>query len=1061
MSKFVHLHTHSHYSLLNALPKIKELVAAAKERGMTALALSDNGNMYGALEFYKVCTAENIKPIVGVDAYVALRTRFDKESGIDNQRFRLVLLAKNNTGYKNLLKLVTQSHLEGFYYKPRVDHELLEQYSDGLIAILPSFSGEIATALKNKDEEKALKLADWYTKTFGTNNIYLEITHHPEIAGQKELQKLIIAFSKKSGMALVAAHDVYYIKKEDRKAREILIKIQAGTDFREYGNRDTSKDDFSFIDGATAERYFKHIPEAIENTERIAKQCNLNLKLGTWVFPELILPNNDTPDSVLRDMVHKALKEKNIKKTKEVEKRIEYELKVIKDKGYAPYFLVVSDLIQYAHDNNILTTTRGSAAGSIVSFLAGITNINPIEYALPFERFLNPYRPSPPDIDMDFADNRRDEVIQYTKEKYGHDRVAQIGTFGTMMARGAVRDVARALGYPYGTGDKIAKLIPIGSQGFPMTIDKAFSLVAELKDLYKKNKEAKEILDLAKKIEGLARHISVHAAGVVIAPQPLDEFVPLQLDPKGGKIITQYDMYSVEEAGLLKFDFLGIKNLAILADAVSRAKKFSGVDVDIENIPLDDKKTFEMLTRGETAGLFQLSGSGMTRYLKELKPTTIHDINAMVALYRPGPMNNILEYIERKHGRRPVTYDHPKMKSFLDKSFGILVYQDDLLFTALEVAGYNWESVDKFRKAVGKKIPEEMAKQHEIFVAGCMKHSAMKKHDAEKLWKLFEPFQGYGFNKAHAASYGKVAYQTAYMKANFPALYMASVLTADSGDIDKVSEAIRECSRMGIIVLPPDINESYGDFAVSKDKKENKIRFGLHSIKNFGEGIADAIIHERKKNGKYTSLSDFLERIVDKNLNKKSLEALIRCGALDKFEERGTMLEYIEQLLEYNRESTKLLQSSHESLFAELPEKKGSGTLLLKKAESVSQEQKLLWEKELLGLYVSGHPLDAYKNKLGTNGRSIEKIKEEFREGMIVVISGIVEEIKPIRTKNGDQMAFARIADFDGSIEVVAFPKIFSEYHDLFQLQQCISIKGRLSGRNDEKSMIAEKVKML
>ncbi|MCH7529926.1 DNA polymerase III subunit alpha [Patescibacteria group bacterium] len=1061
MSKFVHLHTHSHYSLLNALPKIKDLVAAAKKHEMTALALTDNGNMYGALEFYKTCKAENIKPILGIDAYIALRTRFDKESGIDNQRFRVVLLAENNKGYKNLLKLVTQSHLEGFYYKPRIDRKLLEQYSDGLIAILPSFSGEIATALKNKNKEKALEVANWYTKTFSNNNVYLEITHHPEIAGQKELQKSIIAFSKESGIPLVAAHDVYYIKKEDKKAREILIKIQAGIDFRERGNRDTSKEDFSFIDGVTAENYFKNIPEAIENTEHIAKRCNLNLTLGIWVFPELILQNNDTPNAVLRDMVYKALKKKNIKKTKEVEKRIEYELKVIQSKGYASYFLVVSDLIRYAHDNDILTTTRGSAAGSMVSYLADITNINPIEYELPFERFLNPYRPSPPDIDMDFADNRRDEVIQYAKEKYGEDRVAQIGTFGTMMARGAVRDVARALEYPYGTGDKIAKLIPIGAQGFPMTIDKALGLVAELKDLYKKNKDVKKILDLAKKIEGLARHISVHAAGIVIAPKPLVEFVPLQLDPKGGKIITQYDMYSVEETGLLKFDFLGIKNLAILADAVSRAKKFSGVDINIEHIPLDDKKTFEMLARGETAGLFQLSGGGMTRYLKELKPTTIHDINAMVALYRPGPMNNILEYIERKHGRRPITYYHPKMKSFLEKSFGILVYQDDLLFTALEIAGYDWESVDKFRKAVGKKIPEEMAKQHEIFVTGCMKHSNMKKKEAEGLWKLFEPFQGYGFNKAHAASYGKVAYQTAYMKANFPALYMAAVLTADSGDIEKVSETIRECTRIGIVVLPPDINESYGDFAVIKDEKENKIRFGLHSIKNFGDGIADAIIQERKTNGRYASLADFLGRIIDKNLNKKSLESLIQCGALDEFEERGTMVKHIGQLLEYNRESTKLLQSSHESLFAELPEEPTGKTLLLEKANPISQEQKLLWEKELLGLYVSGHPLDTYKNKLSPNGRSIEKIKAEFKEGMTVVISGIVEEVKLIRTKNGDAMVFARVADFDGSIEVVVFPKIFSEYHDLFKPQQCISVKGRLSGRNDEKSIIAERVKML
>ena len=669
MSKFVHLHTHSHYSLLNALPKIKELVETAKSYDMKALALTDNGNMYGAIEFYKACLKEDIKPIIGIDAYVAIRKLTDKESGIDSKRHRLILLAENLDGYKNLLKIVTDSHIEGFYYKPRVDHELLEKYSNGLIAIIPSFSGEIVNALKGKDENKAEEIIDWYKKTFGNDNVFLEITHHPEFEGHEKLQKKIIEFSKLSNTPLVAANDVYYIKQDDYKAREILLKVQSGIDLREQNTPSSGKENFSFIDGKTAEKYFKDTPEAISNTTKIADKCNLELDLGKWVFPDFELPKGKTAEEVLKEVVYDSLKKRKIDKTKEVEDRIEYELKIINAKGYAPYFLVVSDLIRFAHENDILNTTRGSAAGSMVSYLTGITNVDPIELKLPFERFLNPDRPSPPDIDMDFADNRRDEVIQYARDKYGKDNVAQIGTFGTMMARGAVRDVARALGYPYSVGDKISKIIPIGKQGFPMTIDKALDLVPELKALYKKDKDTKEILNLAKKIEGGARHISVHAAGVVISPTPLTEFVPIQLDPKGGKKITQFDMHEVEEAGLLKFDFLGIKNLAILSDAVKRAKKLYDVDIDIENIPIDDKKTFEMLAKGETAGLFQLSGGGMTKYLKDLKPSTIHDINAMVALYRPGPMNNILEYIERKHGRRPITYYHPKMKGFLEKSF--------------------------------------------------------------------------------------------------------------------------------------------------------------------------------------------------------------------------------------------------------------------------------------------------------------------------------------------------------------------------------------------------------
>lgn len=1056
--QFVHLHTHSHYSLLNALPKTKELVEAAAKDNMPALALTDSGNLYGALEFYKECKKQGIKPIIGVDAYVAARTRFDKESGIDNKRHRLVLLAKNTTGYKNLLKLVTASYLEGFYYKPRMDRELLQRHAGGLIVIIPSFSGEVATALRAREAEKARAALQWHKATFGADDVYLEITHHPEIEGHQNLMKEIAAFAKEADTPLVAAHDTYYLKPEDRLARETMLRIQSGGG-ESRGGFDDAEEDFSFITTERANQYFADMPEAIKNTLRIAERCNLELELGTWVFPDYKTKNGTSYEDELARIVRSGIVERGIANTPEVEERIKYELDVINAKGYAPYFLAVADLLRFARLNNILTTTRGSAAGSMVSFATGITNVDPMHYLLPFERFLNPYRPSPPDVDMDFADDRRDEVIQYAKDTYGEDNVAQIGTFGTMMARAVIRDVARALDHPYGLGDRIAKLIPFGSQGFPMTIDHAFEIVPELADAYEKEKDVREIIDLGKKIEGCARHISVHAAGVVIAPKPLVEYTPLQFDPKGGHLITQYNMHSIEDAGLLKFDFLGLKNLSILSDAVGRVEETSDTAIDIENIPLDDEQTFDTLSKGETMGLFQLNGAAMTRYLKELQPTTVHDINAMVALYRPGPMNNIPEYISRKRGEHATTYYHPSMEKFLDKSYGILVYQDDLLFTALETAGYNWESVDKFRKAVGKKIPAEMAKQHEIFVKGCMEHSEMSKKQAEGLWKLFEPFQGYGFNKAHAASYGKVAYQTAYMKTHYPVEYMAAILTADAGDVEKVAEAISECVRLGIPVLPPDINESVRDFTVvPQEDGSKKIRFGLYTIKNFGEGIAQAIIEEREQNGKFKSLADFIERVHGRNLNRKSLEALIKAGALDSFNERGAMLEHIELLLAYSREHAQTAQNQ-DSLFGGMPESESA--LHLPPAEPARREDKLKWEKELLGIYLSGHPLDRFREKFEKQDTDIKKIKETNEENAPIVIGGIIEESKQILTKNNERMVFMRVADFSDSIETVVFPRVFVQYKELLAPETCIAIKGRFSNRNGSPSIIVEAIKKL
>ena len=1057
--RFVHLHTHSHYSLLTALPTIDELVSRAKEYGMEALALTDAGNLYGAIEFYQACEKKGIKPIIGLDAYLAPRTLFDKEP-TDKPSGRLVLLAENNVGYRNLIELVTRSYVDGFYYRPRLDHDHLARHAEGVIAIIPSFSGETTHALKNGDTEKAGALLAWYQKVY-PGRCYLEISHHPEIPGHMDLQKKIVDFAGREGVPLVAAHDTYYLNPDDRRAREVMVKIgQGGT--IDTATMDDRAEDFSFITEEKAVEYFKDYPEALANTVKIAEQCKVDITLGSWYFPDYHIDSGRTPDDELEVRAKEGLAWRGLS-GEEAEKRLAYELSVIKMKGYSKYFLVVADLIREARERKILTTIRGSVASSIVTYSLGITTVNPLEYKLPFERFLNPERPSAPDIDMDYADNRRDEIIEYARQKYGADHVAQIGTFGTMMARAAVRDVARALGHPYATGDRIAKLIPMGSQGFPMTIEKALEIEPDLKELYKKDTDTREVIELAKKIEGKVRHISVHAAGVVISPEPLTHFVPVQPDPKGGKLITQYDMYSVGEdgVGLLKFDFLGIKNLAVLADAVKRVHAIRGIEIDIENVPIDDKNTFEMLARGETMGVFQLGGSGMTHFLKELKPSSIHDINAMVALYRPGPMESIPQYIERKHNPRLISYLDPRLKDVLDRSYGVVTYQDDVLMISITLAGYSWLEADKLRKAMGKKIPEVMEAEKEKLLKGFQEYGKLSPDKGEKLWKLIEPFAAYGFNKAHAASYGRVAYQTAYMKANYPVEYMSAVLTADSGDVEKIYEIISECERMKVDILPPDINESFSDFSVVPGTQT--IRFGLVSIKNFGEGVADAIIAERKINGPYASLTDFLSRVPAKSFNKKSLEALIMAGALDRFADelggRGTLLHNMDTMLTFVKETQESKNSAQDSLFGGTP-LAATHTLNLERIDPVANAQKLLWEKELLGVYVSGHPLDDYQEALKKRP-SVSSVRNDEREGIPVVVAGIIEEVRELMTKKGDRMAFIKVGDKTASIEAVIFPDTYKDKRELCTLQNCVALKGRLSHRNGEPSIVIEAIKML
>ncbi len=1020
IARFVPLINHSHYSLLKALPKLPDLIAAAKAEGCEALALTDLGNLYGAIEFIKECRKAKIKPIIGIDITTA-------------ENHRLILLCENTVGYKNLLKIVTEANLSE---KPITD-DMLTAHAEGLLCL--------GNFLRPESHEQ-------YLKIFGEKNFY----------------------------GRVAAREVYHLKPEDRRAWQVLRAIGGLT---EDGNMGEEDPDYSFpTEAHMAEQFSK---EELAETLAIAERCSLELTLGEWIFPDFPLAKGVAHNDEFRALIEAGLKKHGVENDPRVRERIEYEYKIITDKGYAPYFLIVADLLRFARANGILTTIRGSVAGSLATYMLGITNVNPLEYKIPFERFLNPERPKAPDIDMDFADNRRDEVIEYARKKYGEDRVAQIGTFGTMLARGVVRDVARALGHPYGLGDRLAKAIPFGSQGFPMTLERALAETPELAKMYEEEEDVHEIIDLAKKIEGCARHISVHAAGVVVAPGPLVGFAPLQLDPKGGKIITQYDMYSITDeyggVGLLKFDFLGIRNLAILAHSVELVKKIRGIDIDIENVPVDDTKTFEMLARGETEGIFQLGGTGMTRYLKELRPTSIHDINAMVALFRPGPMDTIPQYIERKRNPHLIHYLDPRMKEYLDFSYGLLVYQDDVLLTAIRLAGYTWLGADVLRKAMGKKVPEIMQAEKEKLIKGFIGYGKLSPANADKLWKLIEPFAAYGFGKAHAASYGKVAYQTAYMKANFTVEYLAAVLTAESGNLETIAATVAEAKRMGIAVLPPDVNESFGDFTVIKERREaesvaepkidaetlppasrDSIRFGLYSIKNFGVGVADSIIAERKAHGPFTSLADFLSRTTDQNLNKKGLESLIECGALDAMGERGQMLAAIEQLLRYHRDATQ--EQQQDSLFAGISS--GPNELHLPEVAPAGQAQRLAWEKELLGLYISGHPLDRFKDKLSNfyatrHGLTLGQLRGQQSFGTTIVAAGMIQEIRTIVTQGGDMMAFVKLEDFEGKMEAVVFPKPFAAHKDVLLPEACVALKGRLSNRNGEISLVAEAFKAL
>lgn len=1065
---FVHLHNHTHYSLLDGLTKIDEMLEFAKKQGSPAIAITDHGNMYGVIEFYQKAKKMGIKPIIGLEAYLAPNSRHDKNTRDDGRSFHLLLLAKNNIGYKNLIKLTSKAHIEGFYYKPRIDWELLREHHEGLIASSACLAGEIPrliTAGKMKEAEEKIKA---YDKLFGRGNFYLEIMDHPELEELKIVNEALIKFSKKLGIPLLATNDVHYLKKEDDEAQDILLCIQ---NKKKISDTDRMKmigsGDYSLRPNAEMIAAFSHVPEAVENTLKVAEMCNVEIKLGETKLPYFKVPEGYDGNSYLRlwceENISKRYPAASEEDLKLISERLDYELSVIAKMGWPSYFLIVADFIKWAKEKKIVVGPgRGSAAGSIVCFLSEITNIDPLKYDLLFERFLNPERISMPDIDLDFADVRRGEVLNYVGEKYGHDHVAQIITFGTLAARAAVRDVGRVLDAPYDYCDKISKSIPMFTK-----LGEALKTVPELREMYQNEPMAKRIIDYAKRLEGVARHSSTHACGVLITDAPLTEYVPIQKASSADEsIISQYSLHPIEDLGLLKMDFLGLKNLTIIESALKIIKNTRGLEIDIDEIPLDDKKAYKLFQNGETTGVFQFESSGMKRYLRELKPSVFEDIIAMVALYRPGPMEWIPDYISGKHKRKKVSYLHPKLEHILDKTYGVAIYQEQVMQIARDLAGFTMGQADVLRKAMGKKIASLLAEQKERFIDGCVQNGIYKEL-AEKIFSFIEPFAGYGFNRSHAACYALIGYQTAYLKAHWPVEFMAALLTADQGDSDRVAIEIDECRNMGIKIMAPDVNESFGTFTVvtkgtkdnmtvGEDAKLDTIRFGLKAIKNVGEHIVDEIIKERKENGAFADIFSLLKRITDKDLNKKSLESLIKSGAMEDFGDRGLLLANLEKLLLFNKEEARKEASMQGDLFGSMPSENNIKPRLDEGIE-ISQNEKLSWEKELLGLYISEHPFNFFKPYLDGYALPLRNLSGHKSDPRITT-AGIVSSIKKIITRKGDSMIFVRLEDALSSTELLIFPKLYQETIELWEEGRAIIVAGKISEKDQDIKILADKV---
>ncbi len=1057
--------------MLDGLSRIPELLKKAKADGQTAIALTDHGGMYGAVNFYNSCKKEEIKAIIGVEAYVAKNSRFDKQTKMGSDQFHLLLLAQNMTGYQNLMRLVSIANLEGFSYKPRMDEEILRKYDEGIICTSACMNSIFNSLLREGKRDEAIEKFKLYKEIF-KDRFYVELQAHLNIPEQQELNKELVKIARELDLPLVATNDVHYVNPDDAEAQDALLCVQTRKLISDT-KRMTMLNSPDLYLRSTKEmsELFDKYPEAIENTVKIAEQCNLEIPTGKLHFPQFPLPEGETETSYFKKLAQAGLEKKIPNITPEIQKRLEYEMDIIIQKGYPTYFLITQDFVNWAKESGIgVGPGRGSAAGSLVAFALNITTMNPLLHGLPFERFLNPQRPTPPDIDMDFADDRRDEVLGYVAKKYGEDHVAQVITFGRMEARVAIRDIGRVLGMPYEEPDKIAKLIP-NNPGHKTPLKTALETVPELTEYYKQPKY-KKLADLAMKVEGVVRHSSVHAAAVVIADKPLYDYTPIQRESKTGKIITQYDMYvldcnvSDDAIGLLKFDFLGLRNLSILQTAVNLIKREHNIDIDITKLPLDDKKTFELLSSGETTGVFQLESAGMRRVARTLQPNQFSDITAMVALYRPGPMDLIPTFIEGKHKPEAVVYPHDSLKSVLQETYGVMVYQEQILQIANVMAGYTLAEADILRRAIGKKKKKLLDENKKRFIEQSVEHK-YSKDVAEKVWGFIEAFANYGFNKAHAASYAMIAYETAYLKAHYPAEYMAALMSIESGSHnanrdEKVAVAIEACKKIGLFILPPDINLSGRDFVLEKNEKSaggKAIRFGFNAIKNVGVAAIDNILAVRKEVGTFQSFTHFLLKTDNRKVNKKVLESLIKVGAMDRFGSRASMLEQLEDI----RNKVTQFQGDvdgQDSLFMGVDQTKAQIVDSFKQLPEYPRAELLSFEKELLGIYLTDHPLaKALEYVQDRANKSINEIDPSIHQESVFLLGGVVSKFRETVTKKSNlPMAFGTLEDTTGSIEFILFPKVYKEYVGQLHTDMVVLLRGKIDVREETAQLIVEKV---
>lgn len=1079
---FTHLHVHTEYSLLDGFSRVKTLVKRAKEKGMTAVAITDHGCMFGAIDFYKAAKAEGIKPIIGCEVYTAPRKLTDKDPNYDKHQGHLVLLAKDMTGYKNLIKIVSKSYVDGFYYKPRTDMDELKKHSQGLIALSACLAGDVPRAIMNGNYDKARKLAMEYREIFGNGNYYLEIQDHglPE---QKQVNTEVVRLSRELNIPLVATNDVHYVDKDDAKIQDILMCLQMQKTIDDENRMKFPSDEFYLKSREEMEQLFPELEEALDNTNEIAERCNVEFEFHKYHLPRYDVPDGYTTNGYFRELCQKGLVERYGEDCpEEYKERLEYELNTIENMGYVEYFLIVWDFINFAKQNNIMVGPgRGSAAGSIVAYTLKITDIDPMKYSLLFERFLNPERVSMPDIDIDFCYERREEVIDYVKRKYGEDHVAQIITFGTMGAKIAIRDVARVLNVSYNKADQIAKEIPFE---LGMTIDKAMDSNPTLVELYESDAEAREVIDISKRLEGTLRHASTHAAGVVIARNPVDEYVPLYKHQDS--ITTQFTMTTLEELGLLKMDFLGLRTLTVIRDALdlielNRDIKGYTEHIDFSKMEYDDDEVFETLSQGNTLGVFQLESSGMRNFMKQLKPNSFEDIVAGISLFRPGPMDSIPTYIENKNNPEKVTYINDKLRPILEVTYGCLVYQEQVMQVVRDLAGYSYGRSDLVRRAMSKKKMDVMEEERQYFIhgkfddegnieiPGCIRNG-ISEEDANKIFDDMIDFARYAFNKSHAAAYGVLAYETAYLKVHYPVEFMAALMTSIMGNSDKVVEYIRECNAIGISVNPPDINKSFSKFSVEGDS----IRFGLAAVKNVGVNIIENIVKEREENGEFKDFVDFAKRLDTKDTNKRVVESLIKCGAFDQISEnRATLMAGYESVLESISMDRKKNVQGQISLFdafsaqvEEVPDMQLSTKLPV--VREFSEKERLNMEKEVLGMYLSGHPLSEYKSELdrktSINMKKINELKENEKTFMKlhdreVIMGGMVIAKRIMTTKRNEIMAFITLEDLYGAIEVVVFPQTLKKFNILLNDDSIILIKGAISIDDDEAKLIARDIK--